>query len=122
MFWRKKTDTEQLNTEKEMQRDTILTFKTEVHHAKAVIDGKLYDTEKSEYMAVFENNRILFKTANGNYFSCAVQHSIGITESERILCTDYFDIRPESIEGAKNAIGKYNVDKYIELFGEPELA
>ena len=121
MFWRKKTDTEQINTEEEIRRYKIPT-KTETHHTRGVVDGRLYDTENSECLTLLENNRYLFKTPNGNYFSCIAQYSTGITESERILCTDYFDIRPESIEAVKNVIGKYSVDKYIELFGDPEPA
>lgn len=121
MFWRKRTNTEQINTEKDMQIDA-LPDRTETHHTRAVVDGRLYDTENSECLTLLENNRYLFKTPNGNYFSCIAQHSTEITETGKILCVDYLDIRPESIEGAKNVIGKYDIKKYIELFGEPELA
>lgn len=110
MFWRKKTDTEQIK------------WRTEKHHIRTVIDGKLYDTEKSEYMSIIDEERLLFKTPNGNYFSCDTKYSNTIMAYERILSVYYYDIEPESIERAKDAIGRYDVDKYIELFGEPEPA
>lgn len=41
-----------------------------VFHKKAIINGKLYDTEKAEFLCLFKDGRILLKTKRGNYFSC----------------------------------------------------
>ena len=42
-----------------------------VFHKKAIIIGKLYDTEKAEFLCMFKDRRILLKTKSGNYFSCS---------------------------------------------------
>lgn len=131
MFWRNKVKGEL--KEKDMQKDVqinkatenacdIPVLKREVKNARSVINGKLYDTGKSEYMSCFKDNRILFRTPNGNYFSCKRYNSDYVSTKERISLIVYSDIRPENIGDAKEEIGKYDVDRYIELFGEPELA
>lgn len=97
-------------------------LKREVVHTKAIVDGKLYDTKTAENMGWFGNERVLFRTTKGNYFTCLISYDHYETGGYRINEIAYHDIEPETEENAKAAIGKYNVEKYIELFGEPEQA
>lgn len=93
-----------------------------IKHAKSVVGGKLYDTETAEYIAKLEDGRILFETQFGNYFTCRsmVDDYRGV---DSYVCVDvYGDIKPETREFAKEIIGRCDVEKYIELFGEPEQA
>ncbi len=74
-----------------------------------VIDGLLYDTETATVVHVEETSttkRVLYKTPNGNFFMFFMTG----------------EIVPKSEESTKEYLGKYNVPKYIELFGEPQEA
>ena len=72
-----------------------------------VIDGLLYDTETAEIIHVEENTkRRLYMTSNRNFF---MFYPIG-------------EIVPKTKQSTKDYLGKYNVPKYIELFGEPQEA
>lgn len=72
-----------------------------------VINGLLYDTRASTIVHVEDNTkRILYKTPNNNFF---MFYPTG-------------EIVPKSEENVKAYLGKYNVKKYIELFGEPKEA
>lgn len=74
---------------------------------KRVIDNLLYDTEVSTLIYTEKDtNRRLYQTLNGNFFTL---YSTG-------------EIQPKSLEATKEYLGKYDVDKYIEIFGEPEEA
>lgn len=72
-----------------------------------VIDGLLYDTETATIVHIEENTkRRLYQTPNNNFF---MFYPTG-------------EIVPKSEESTKEYLGKYNVPKYIELFGEPQEA
>ena len=72
-----------------------------------VIDGLLYDTKTATVVHTDEsNNRILYVTANNNFF---MFYPTG-------------EIVPKTEQSAKDYLGKYDVEKYIELFGQPEEA
>lgn len=72
-----------------------------------IIDGLLYDTAMSTLIYLDEvNNRRWYKTQNSNYF---VLYGTG-------------EIAPKSEEAVKAFLGQRNVEKYIELFGEPQEA
>lgn len=95
-------------------------------HKKVIINGKLYDTEKAEFLCPFKDGRILLKTKNGNYFSC-VQDIRSANEEKmdeivEAITTSYFDLREETEEAAKRYIGILEPDLYIKLFGEVEEA
>ncbi len=125
MFWKnKKVVKEEENPQLKDDEIDIKPpiFKREIWHIKSTIDGKLYDTGKSELLSYFKNDRFLFKTQKGNYFSCKVQNESCRTIDSYLSTIVYYDIRPKNIENAKKVIGKYDVDRYIELFGEPEEA
>lgn len=131
MFWKKKEIKEQ-KWENEPEVDNsflvcdIPILKRKTRHAKTIIDNKLYDTEKAELISPTANNRILFVTKKGNYFSCDTS-DYHYTECEEdkifnVSETVYHNIRPEPLEYAMSNIGKYQPEKYIELFGEVEEA
>lgn len=72
-----------------------------------IIEGLLYDTETAIIVHVEERaERILYQAPNGTFF---MFYSTG-------------EIVPKTEESTKEYLGKYNVPKYIELFGEPEEA
>lgn len=131
MFWKKKeiqSDKQDNQTEEE-NKSIYCEFpilKRRTRHAKTIIENKLYDTEKAEFISPTSDNRILFVTKKGNYFSCNTT-DYDYTEIEEnktysIFETAYHDIRPEPIEYAMSNIGKYQPEKYMEMFGEVEEA
>ena len=72
-----------------------------------VIDGLLYDTDTAEIIHIEEDTkRILYMTHNHNFF---MFYPTG-------------EIVPKTEQSAKDYLGKYNVGKYIELFGQPKEA
>lgn len=74
---------------------------------KKIINNLLYDTETSTLLHFDEvNNRRLYQTSNGNFFTL---YGTG-------------EIQPKTEEATKDYLGKVDVDKYIEVFGEPKEA
>lgn len=74
---------------------------------RRVINDLLYDTNTAKLIYTEEGtNRRLFKTPNGNFFTF---YPTG-------------EIRPKSLDDAKEYLGRYDVKKYIELFGKPKEA
>lgn len=72
-----------------------------------IINDLLYDTNTSIVIHAEEDKkRILYKTLNGNFFMLYANGEI-IPKSETIT---------------KEYLGKNNVEKYIELFGNPKEA
>ena len=72
-----------------------------------IVNGLLYDTKVSNVVHIEEDTkRMLYKTANNNFF---------------MLYADG-QIVPKTEESAKKYLGKHNVEKYIELFGQPQEA
>lgn len=132
MFWKKKENQIEPKQKEDCEQDNGIsvrvatTLKRTLRHTKSIIDGKLYDTEKSTKISEMNGGRLMFVTKNGNYFSCATECDNYISSGEDGICQVheiiYSDIRPESIEGAKDSIGRYNPEKYIKLFGEVEEA
>lgn len=131
MFWKKKTLQKQEQKNKSKTKNNSFSCELPVserrtRHVKAIIDGKLYDTEKAEFISFTEDHRALFVTKKRNYFSCNTL-SCNYTKYQEnktfnVFETTYYDIRPESIEYVMSNIGKYEPEKYIELFGEVEEA
>lgn len=131
MFWKKK-EIQKEKQEDEPEKDNVFSscnaiiLKIKTRHSKAIIENKLYDTEKAEIISPTEDHRILFVTKKGNYFSCKAKDCDYMKHEENktyhIFETVYHDIRQESLEYAMSNIGKYEIEKYIELFGEVEEA
>lgn len=74
---------------------------------KKIVNGLLYDTDTSELIYHDEiNRRRWYKTKNENYFVLYANGEIG----------------PKTEDAVRDHLGKNNVEKYIELFGEPQEA
>lgn len=74
---------------------------------KRVINDLLYDTDTATLIYTDKDtNRKLYKTPNRNFFTL---YPTG-------------EIRAKSEEATKDYLGRYDVKKYIELFGKPEEA
>lgn len=72
-----------------------------------VIDNLLYDTDTATVIHMEEDTkRVLYRAPNGNFF---MFYPVG-------------EIVPKTEESTKNYLGKYNIPKYVELFGEPQEA
>ena len=72
-----------------------------------VINGLLYDTNTAVVVHIEEDTkRVLYHTANNNFF---MLYPTG-------------EIVPKTGYSVKEYLGKLNVKKYIELFGEPKEA
>ena len=95
-------------------RETVDSFEREVWLLKKIINGRLYDTEKSEKLCEYVEynllfgkiNFVLYKTKKGRFFA-----------SKNNPIPGYFEASEEFV---KKALAKQNPDKYIELFGEAE--
>jgi hypothetical protein len=74
---------------------------------KRVINDLLYDTDTADLIFIEEDtNRKLYKTPNGNFFTL---YPTG-------------EIRAKTEEATKDYLGRYDVEKYIKVFGEPREA
>lgn len=72
-----------------------------------IVNDYLYDTDTATVVHVEEDtNRILYITPNGNFF----------------MFYPNGEILPKAEESTKDYLGKRNVEKYIEIFGEPKEA
>ena len=74
---------------------------------KRIIEGLLYDTDDS--LLIYEDidkRRKYYKTANGRFF---ILYKTG----EILTATE---------EHVKAVLGERDIDKYIEIFGQPEEA
>lgn len=70
-----------------------------------IIDNVLYDTEVSECIFCDEEyRRRWFMTSNNRFF-------IVYATGEMVVTTE---------EAVKEVLGRYDIQKYIEIFGEPE--
>lgn len=71
---------------------------------KAIIDGKLYDTEKASVIAV-DGQETFYKTNNGSYFQVGE-----------------YGIIPSDIPTIKKVLGEHDIEAYIKEFGDVEEA
>lgn len=74
---------------------------------KQIINDLLYDTEKSTLIYTEKDTkRRLFQTPNNHFFMCYISG----------------EIVPKSESETKDYLGERDIDKYIEIFGEPKEA
>lgn len=89
---------------------------------REVINGKLYDTSK----AINVCNLIIPYEKMPNYgfvVYCGCSESVSIYKgSTEWFIEIYGKLKPADEKWVKDILGKYDVEKYIEFFGEPELA
>ena len=89
---------------------------------RAIVDGKFYDTSKAEKICTVQvtiHEIPDCKLCIGSIFGEKVTIYKGNTE---YFITYYSYLQPVDEEWVKRWLGKQNIEKYIELFGEPELA
>lgn len=89
---------------------------------RVIRDGKLYDTGKAEYLATIwtKLDSIESRTC---FWSTLGSEPVDLYKGN----TEYFVVYGEGIwpvteEWVKREVGLQDVDLYIKLFGEPELA
>lgn len=89
---------------------------------RKIIDGKLYDTSKAEKIcSVVVPEREIPKCKL--YFCTLGGQKVTIYKGNTEFFIVYLScLQPVDEEWVRNWIGKQDIDKYIELFGEPELA
>lgn len=89
---------------------------------RVIVDGKLYDTSKAEKVCTVQvtiHEIPDCKLCVGSIFGEKVTIYKGNTEYFITYCSY---LQPVDEEWVKRWLGKQNIEKYIELFGEPELA
>jgi len=125
-FWKKKEEKPETEPEMKVENEPVYP-EPEIKHTRAVIDGKLYDTETAEELCEY-GYFALFRTKKGNYFCCDVLDDAQFLRAKTIAMTgnirkrSYYAIKKLDLESAKKILAEYNIEKYIELFGKPEEA
>ena len=72
-----------------------------------IVDDLLYNTETSEIIYKdYDNKRLYYKAEHGHFFAVSNNGELWAVNEETI----------------KRILGANDVEKYIELFGEPEEA
>jgi hypothetical protein len=106
--------------------------RTTIIHSQRICKGLLYSTEDSELVVCWkhsdsceEEKSALFKTKNGRWFRCLqktkkyVSFNLDIckyiVEEKKI---SYSNIIPINEDYAKRTVGDYDVQKYMELWGD----
>lgn len=106
--------------------------RTTIIHSQRICEGLLYSTEDSELVVCWkhsdsceEEKSALFRTKNGRWFRCLqktkkyVSFNLDIckyiVEEKKI---SYSNIIPINEDYAKRTVGDYDVQKYMELFGD----
>ena len=106
--------------------------RTTIIHSQRICKGLLYSTEDSELVVCWkhsdsceEEKSALFRTKNGRWFRCLqktkkyVIFNLDIckyiVEEKKI---SYSNIIPINEDYAKRTVGDYDVQKYMELWGD----
>lgn len=106
--------------------------RTTIIHSQRICKGLLYSTEDSKLVVCWkhsdsceEDKAALFKTKNGRWFRCLqktkkyVYFNLDIckyiVEEKKI---SYSNIIPINEDYAKRTVGDYDVQKYMELWGD----
>lgn len=120
------------NENREVQDRKEPEPRTTIIHSQRICKGLLYSTEDSELVVCFtysdsckEDKAALFKTKNGRWFRCLqktkkyVSFNLDIckyiVEEKKI---SYSNIIPINEDYAKRTVGEYDVQKYLELWGD----
>ena len=89
---------------------------------RAIIDGKMYDTSKAKKIGsvVVRENEI--SGSKLDFCTYGGQEVIIYKGNTKYFIRYYCYLQPVSEAWVREWLGKQNIEKYIELFGEPELA
>lgn len=127
---RKNKNSEIENREVQDRKET--EPRTTIIHSQRICKGLLYSTEDSELVVCWkhsdsceEEKSALFRTKNGRWFRCLqktkkyVIFNLDIckyiVEEKKI---SYSNIIPINEDYAKRTVGDYDVQKYLELWGD----
>ena len=106
--------------------------RTTIIHSQRICKGLLYSTEDSELVVCWkhsdsceEDKAALFKTKNGRWFRC-LQKTKKYVYFNLDICKyivyektiSYSNIIPINEDYAKRTVGEYDVQKYLELWGD----
>ena len=106
--------------------------RTTIIHSQRICKGLLYSTEDSELVVCWkhsdsceEDKAALFKTKNGRWFRC-LQKTKKYVSFDLDICKyivyektiSYSNIIPINEDYAKRTVGDYDVQKYMELWGD----
>lgn len=106
--------------------------RTTIIHSQRICKGLLYSTEDSELVVCWkhsdsceEEKSALFKTKNGRWFRC-LQKTKKYVSFNLDICKyivdekkiSYSNIIPINEDYAKRTVGDYDVQKYMELWGD----
>lgn len=120
------------NENREVQDRKEPEPRTTIIHSQRICKGLLYSTEDSELVVCWkhsdsceEEKSALFKAKNGRWFRCLqktkkyVSFNLDIckyiVEEKKI---SYSNIIPINEDYAKRTVGDYDVQKYMELWGD----
>ena len=106
------------------QKSELKADKTEVV-VRNIIDGKLYDTSKATKICTMciPKQEIPSDLHPIGILGCIDEYSVDLYNGNSTLfCVFDGYVFTVSDEWAMKWLGRRNADKYIELFGEPELA
>lgn len=121
MFWKKKHKScEHIQDKSETTENETTEYNPKPN--RKIIDGKLYDTSKAERMC----DLVLSHDDIPNYDLPIINlggQDVVIYKGVSEWFIEYFCfIEPVKEDWVKYILGRCNVDKYIELFGEVEEA
>jgi hypothetical protein len=106
--------------------------RTTIIHSQRICKGLLYSTEDSELVVCWkhsdsceEEKSALFRTKNGRWFRC-LQKTKKYVSFDLDICKyivyektiSYSNIIPINEDYAKRTVGDYDVQKYLELWGD----
>lgn len=106
--------------------------RTTIIHSQRICKGLLYSTEDSELVVCWkhsdsceEEKSALFRTKNGRWFRC-LQKTKKYVSFNLDICKyvvyektiSYSNIIPINEDYAKRTVGDYDVQKYMELWGD----
>lgn len=127
---RKNKNSEIENREVQDRKET--EPRTTIIHSQRICNGLLYSTEDSELVVCWkhsdsceEEKSALFRTKNGRWFRC-LQKTKKYVSFDLDICKyivyektiSYSNIIPINEDYAKRTVGDYDVQKYLELWGD----
>ena len=87
-----------------------------------IIDGKLYDTSKAKKICSVVVPETEIPECKFPFWTLGGQEVTIYKGNTEFFITYSCYLQPVDEKWVRNWIGKQDIDKYIELFGEPELA
>lgn len=120
------------NENREVRDNKEAEPRTTIIHSQRICKGLLYSTEDSELVVCWkhsdsceEEKSALFRTKNGRWFRC-LQKTKKYVSFDLDICKyivyektiSYSNIIPINEDYAKRTVGDYDVQKYMELWGD----